>query len=485
MKKLLLLYFFFLIVATAIAQNYSIFPTNHAQYFNSFGPTTNQYHAFPYFFSNDFTLSFIRESRIDSTIGIANGTIFYPFRTWRDTFNSGSIDTGFLQGPSWMGSSITEMNSGSSLLVNETGDTIEIKCLSNPGDTWLFMTIDSNKKVFAFNDSVVLATFAGITDSVKYLHLEVRDSLSNAIPTEPLFNKQFAISKSNGMVLGISIRELPDFTGLIRRDSIPPILQKDIYDFNIGDEFEYTNPNVLSGAFTRYVYSRITDKWFNTGNDTVFYSRSGIVWNTYYTTSTNFNDTIQFPYLTVPFYSTVPEQNGILHSNSYGVYTLNVFYNRFEFTENNYMWFEPADSLALFNHFEASISTNKYAVGLGCTYSKTDEGSTNTHLFDFLNWYRKGTEENGTYVDLTTDVIINQIKDVSLFPNPVSDYYTVTLPKSGKCLLNLYNIFGKIVDSNYQYELTKTYSASQLSNGVYILEIQGQDYRVKTLFVRE
>ena len=484
MKAVLFVFSFCFCSLHALAQDYSLFPSNQTLFFAREDSSTNAYTLYPDNCYNDFTISGIVETKFDSSTQISGGTTLFPFRTWRDTSFYSGLDIGYLNGPSWLGAQITQLNNGMCYLENERGDTIEIRQLALPGDSWIFLEVNENKAVHAFVDSIGLASFTGIVDSLKYIHLEVHDSSNQLVVGEPLNWRKIILSKNHGLVEGITIRELPDYNKIVRTDSVPTVFQNEIYDFDPGDQFEYQYPNEFyPGIPAGHVLYTILDKWFNLNGDTVYYSRSGIqqfthiaydsLMNPYLSTETGtFNDTVNYIFLNQPLYSYAPEQNGILQDGSFGVYALNKKYNRYEFTESRCVNDSFSAGIALFDHFEPQFRKVKYVTGLGNTYFRFDASSPSVHEYYFLEWYSKGTESNGQYVDLTTLAPEIIPFDFSIYPNPTKGTFTVSLNSPGEYHIQLISIQGQILKTFTQIEKSMQYSIEDLAHGMYFLLIE-------------
>ena len=89
-----------------------------------------------------------------------------------------------------------------------------------------------------------------------------------------------------------------------------------------------------------------------------------------------------------------------------------------------------------------------------------------------IPWHGVGIEE------------LNNIENINIFPNPVSDYLYIDFDKSKKLFYSLYDISGKlIIDKRI---ITPSIDVSTLDKGMYILEIQDEnDNSIKKKVVKE
>ena len=449
--------------------------------------------------SNDYyTWSPLKITRIQSIITFPSEIHYYTFYTWRDT---ASVDTncGFWDGPSWMGNEIVESNSGFTYLFNEAGDTIQLNQNANVGQSWVLYRFSNGAEIRATVNAVSMMTVASLTDSVKEILLEVFDNLGQPNPSHPANNLILRLSQNNGWFRTISVREFPSIVlPLVRIDPIQLPESKDIYDFEIGDEFEYTGQCInLSGSSPPgYSYVRIDDKWMNATQDTVFYKRFVVTLGLQFvptptphldSTFTYSEDTVSYFYSHAPLYTTVPEENNTpLHQsyqNSVNCYLMDqdstLYNNRLFFRETD-GYFDLYNSplpCVRFNHFEPLEYNWYYSIGLGLVATRFNTMSqAGNDCEQHLIWFHKGTETWGNYVPLTSG--INETTSsisFDILPNPAGALVRVNFPNQLPEKLSLYSGEGKLINTWNVKSKTVSLDLSDLSAGIYILSVEGKN----------
>jgi len=73
---------------------------------------------------------------------------------------------------------------------------------------------------------------------------------------------------------------------------------------------------------------------------------------------------------------------------------------------------------------------------------------------------------------------------IRVYPVPVKDFAYITFTNPSKSTLNVYNINGAIVKS-YQIDGSTQVDLSQLTSGVYVLEVKSASANYKVKFTKE
>ena len=415
---------------------------------------------------NRYSQSQLKTAKIDSVIPHPNGTLLYPFHTWMDTGAFQMPACNWKNGPSWMGRVINEMTNGTTWLFNASNDSIRIDHTAGLGSSWTMMQLASGGRIAATVDSAFMITLAGITDSVKQIRLQAFDQLGVADPTHPLTAVALWLSKDNGILKGFSFRELPGYLELIRIDSIVPNTFGQIYDFSIGDEFEYRSDfnNFTFSLPPAYQYIQITGKWYSAGMDTVFYSRStaGMSFNfnsfpqphldTIFTMK---QDTVFYTNLNTLLHQAVPEENTNLSlhaSHDFGTYYLRnnpAEYNNRIITGETTSFITATDSCVMVNNFEPTFYTLEVAPGLGEITNIQDNmsiamGYSSKHMI----WFHKGSETYGNFFNIFVGMDeVSMETVVTIFPNPSAAEIALITPPNLFESVSLFAVDGKILSS--------------------------------------
>ena len=126
---------------------------------------------------------------------------------------------------------------------------------------------------------------------------------------------------------------------------------------------------------------------------------------------------------------------------------------------------------------------------------------TTRYSYDNLNRLTRVTYANGTIVSYNYDangnriseiitggtgiMQINDIGEVSLYPNPVKKDLFVKTP-SEKSVINIYSLQGSLLKSIPAYQSNEQIEVSTLQSGVYLVKISGSDGKVYAgKFVKE
>lgn len=231
----------------------------------------------PWFTNGD---GYLRGMRIDSTVTEDLHTVYYPYRTARAL--AGNFHYGFeldSNGGSWLGKRVVAQPDGIWQFDNLWGDTILIKTAAILGESWLFYDDTSTYTYTAILVSVDTATILGTLDSVKKIVIQA-DSGGVYNPADLVQGWTILLSKNHGFVQVFDLYTFPYHKAngrwnkgtdyfiemmhgvLAVGDEAPPEINyidldssklnfhrvdfhdptyKELYDFEVGDIFEYKN----------------------------------------------------------------------------------------------------------------------------------------------------------------------------------------------------------------------------------------------------
>ncbi len=435
-------------------QSYQPFPADSVTYFRM-GLVQDVYPPGWFYRYSD---SPIKAARIDSVMVQGADRLLFPFRTWRDTATLFMTDCGLRDGPGWMGDHILESINGDVFLFSINNDTVLIRSQANYLDTWTFMRFQGGY-VQATMDSLFMLNVNGTSDTIKQIRLSVFDTAGQPLPLHALQQRILWLSSQHGFVKCLSFRELPGYVELVRTDSPAPLTWHSLYDFDIGDQFEYEN--VSSSYPPSFVLRRILDKWFNSSMDSVYYVRqnNGLYFQFNPSPSPHLDsiftstvDTVSYPASMQAVYTAVPEQNTeqqFARWPDYGLYLLkrdtSLYHNRPVYTETS-GFYSDADTAIWFNHFEPVFYTTEVSPGLGVTVIESDEQSiTGPVLRNFLIWYQKNNGETwGSFVNLFTPVTEQpNYRPVAIYPNPAASWLVIACDPTDFTEAVLYSREGK------------------------------------------
>lgn len=186
---------------------------------------------------------------------------------------------------------------------------------------------------------------------------------------------------------------------------------REIYDFNIGDEFHY----VYSFSNNGFRY-RIINKQMSKAGDSIlymtkidYYKFNYVVPKIIYEFGT---DTQNFAY------THLDSSIGILYLNHYGKDSCNIFKDSFSFSNKHKVesYGYRHNNICL---FEGEINSEEFGKGLGCTYKYYGDPKNSPAYSFSLVYYKKGLIEVGR-PDTAYKAGITWKQEVFLvYPNPV------------------------------------------------------------------
>ena len=128
--------------------------------------------------STDYAGTFdIKAIRVDSIKYFNDTTMYELNRTW-DLSDYSCIKP---NGPSWIGYSIVELPDSTYILYNESNEEIILKPLLAINSNWIMYNYPNGDYIIATINTVKIETFLGITDSVKHIIMEKRNSNGDKI----------------------------------------------------------------------------------------------------------------------------------------------------------------------------------------------------------------------------------------------------------------------------------------------------------------
>lgn len=486
----------------------------------------------PWFTNGD---GYLRGMRIDSTITEGANTVYYPYRSARAL--AGNFHYGFeldSNGGSWLGKRVVAQPDGIWQFDNLWGDTIFIHTAALPGESWTFYNDTSLYSYTATLVSIDTANILGTLDSVKKIVIQAD---SAGLPNTAGFVQGWTIvlSKNHGFVQVFDLYTFPYHKAnghwnkgtdyfiemmhgvLAVGDEAPPEINyidldsnklnfhrvdfhnptyKELYDFEVGDIFEYKDVNDYD----------------------------------YYSSGINFSQYLQIDTITAK--TETPEavtytydyQKGSQHviagpggsSTTYGapnsgssslVYDNSPLFNLYKMPEEwaapcSYYTFLPAagdstpcDRAVYSRHnvsvqlaatsFPANVQVDnyqKYATGFGLIddYYKNYYFGFNEHLIEkkMIFAAKSGTVCFGSLVAANLDVAqVRQAQhDLRLSPNPAKDQLHIQVTgatSAHTCLIT--DMTGRTLAIAMFYQGNCTIRTAALTGGTYLCTVTFQD----------
>lgn len=259
----------------------------------------------------------------------------------------------------------------------------------------------------------------------------------------------------------------------------------EVYDFNIGDEFQYSFDNYPGTMVERYT---VLDKEFSQNNDTVFYTLS----ESYYSngpdgiggTEHNFSDDTISYYITslnsliTPFGDS-SEIHDIYLDSTYFYYPDTII----EF-DSNLCGLEVNGWDSYPPVFESNQRIFIYGKGVGPVWSyHYDPSSPMPYLQDRkLYYYKKGNTTCGSPVTVSTESINLNNTNVNIYPVPANHKVNVELESDGEIEnLQLIDMTGKSISINTEKNFENKYSfdSTDIPDGIYFIHFRTNNNSVK------
>lgn len=243
----------------------------------------------------------------------------------------------------------------------------------------------------------------------------------------------------------------------------------EVFDFNINDEFHYTRENQPSNG------ERITviDKYYSINSDTVFYTLHHDIYNVIpdYSVSPpgsiyvfdTIIETIFYSNLNMPIYYMWPQNDPEF-----------VFYDSIKELDTNFCDIEMNSYYIQQYSFEPSWFKRSYGRGIGITldyWHYQGNGVSQFPVWERMIYYKKDSMNCGS-PDLTSLGLtnLNGQEDFFIFPNPSDGIISINNISSQKINIKVFDATGEL--KYKEQNISSEIDLSNLSNGIYILEIE-------------
>jgi hypothetical protein len=386
---------------------------------------------------------------------------------------------------SWMGEKCLQ-NQDVFTFFNVNSDSIIIKPFENLGASWIVYKYPDNNVIVALVQQQQDSSFLGILDNIKTITLQKQNPAGEIIQDD-INDIELQLSENYGFVKIINFSEFPDhpneysIIGRTNPDLGQTFLTKrDIYDFDIDDEFHYekvsSSPPNGSGNFSK-VINRVIGKYQSEDTDTVFYLYERTKETDWYDWSTGEHthsitiDTVTQEYIFRTVINYVPDEAIITNEYSYSSYSLSIQINNRRVLTPSSDFFLQSDTTCWQYLIYDPGGTLSYMEGCGLLNSNFDEPPSLSH--DRLVYYKKGTEVWGTPYNISSIVKIGA-NEINIYPNPLGTNTILNINYTMRIILKieLFDLAGVCVmkvignkKANYQLDL------SELPSGLYLLKI--------------
>lgn len=437
----------------------------------------------------------IKAFRQDSAILQGNNdTLFISYRTIRPFQINGCFDT---TNGSILGRRIKKKQDGTFYFFNSYHDTLTLKTQAPINESWKFCDLPGGR-IDATVVNQLLDTVLGTPDSIKIITFQAKDLNGNNIP-HFLNQKSMSLSRHYGIFATYDLYYMPDIetndaTVYYLAGKTIPVLGiqnltcKDVYNFDVGDEFQWSG-GWWNGAGPQWnTMKRVLGKEVFGDMDSVRYTIEycKITWlpmpppNVEYT-----HDTIieSYNFLTIGNNATIQNlpqtfQGGVNTHSPEFVRNMGIpgrqtqEYTTWRYTRSGYCWENP---------FEPTYNIYNYSQGLGVTYTYHEEFQNwPVIMSESMVYFMKGNEFWGTPlatncnellpVTESTGMLISNLK---INPNPVENVAVLSYEgfSQGGLHYVLYDEFGQQIRIQNMNSNPFIFDRSGLQNGLYVISL--------------
>ncbi len=429
-------------------------------------------------------------------------------QVYREIYCHAARDTGFLSYKTII------QNDGMDIFFNRFHDSIFIQTQSDLNDTWIFYQNPNGSYFEATVINIDNETFLGLTDSVKTISLQAKDSSGNII-TSPYDTLDIKISQHYGLIQGFNFFRFP--YGTTTGENYPSVINfkpikiiglpeynkgiknltiADVYDYDIGDEFHwynYVGYGDSNGSFRYKVYDLMTinNKFFSSNGDSVYYD---VYWERYreYKQEEYWNNIFIHSFDTIYTKDTIVGYD-ISPNHQMNMFTLHQ-------DSDSLTWIQTEDGnkkvidygdVSTWNTngcFEPgeirSAGSTTFHKGIGFTYSYGGVGIP-TEERTFLYYNKNGTTW-GTPLNIdslstvSTKLIVKNGLNIKIFPNPTNNLLNFQFKEPiDNAEIRIYSSIGQLMTNQNIRNTDIQFEVSDWHSGMYFYGVYVEGVLVK------
>jgi hypothetical protein len=385
-------------------------------------------------------------------------------------------------------------NNGSEIIINTYNDTLYINNSTSAGTSWMLYHYSTGDYIEATITNHQPESFLGITDSVKTISLQAKNSLN--LPINNNWNgKTLKLSKHYGWVNAPGFLYFPDDTSnyVIQGISQPisgiqNLTAADIFNIDVGDEFHYHGYYSVSiPAHTEsWTILKVINKFYPLGSDSVYFEMERCQkiddWNFGSQTIITYHDTINksydissdahlSAYTLQPYFfnNTFPEAGYVEFTND------TTLHSRRKKISHDYLFYQP-----FCNCYSPVIGTGvsqdiTYADGLG--YTDYVDMTCFGGCYENLVYFKKNNESWGAPLSCDSLLGYDALEynpSIHIHPNPSNGVFYITANSfpSGSLNIKITDTTGKNCLSLSNIELNdQKIDLSGFSDGIYFVSL--------------
>ncbi|NVO01993.1 MAG: T9SS type A sorting domain-containing protein [Bacteroidetes bacterium] len=467
-----------LISGLSMAQNYKLFNANSKKLFSDYPSPVNSYSiSFDTAYQTGLDSVYFNYFKVCDTIFPSDSCVFWGSGMYCHQQNV----------PSWIGKKIIADNNSNYQFFNLAGDTLKFGFNLNTSDTLVFYQDLTQKFKLVYESSNSLTVLNNI-DSARVYKIIHTDLSGNTI-SSALNQQNIIIAKNWGLTQFFQVDSFPQvLKPLSLIGNVSPngglfeITNNNLYDYQIGDEFqyhEYGGPPWAS--YNRYRKHIILNKTITA--DSLKYN----VAEEYFevdslilhldTISLNFNRSTLIGNIPFELFDGSTKTLKFIDycGGKYWTYSIN---------SNNDVIFCPYDSC--WGGYDTQgppvIENTQFVLGLG-TYNydahKVSPPPVGFWMGNSMNYFSKNGNTCGSLMRVGIDEYSATNHKIFVNPNPASSFINITSPFEFKNI-TIFNMEGRKLISKQISGLNETIETKNLSEGIYFAVIQFADNTIAT-----
>jgi len=420
-------------------------------------------------------------------------TIFISYRTIQPFLINNCFDT---TNGSILGRRVYKKQDGTFYFFNYNHDTLTIKALAALYGTWKFCDLSGGSWIEAQVTNISQDTILGLADMAKVISFQAKDINGNNI-SNFLNQKIIKLSQHYGISETYDLYYMPDIEGndastyflsgkTVSSLGIQNLTWKDIYNFDVGDEFDWTGDYWNGDGPSWETMERVLGKQVFGNMDSVKYTMEDcqILWLPQPPPNEEKGyDTI------IVSYNFIKMDNGTIQDLPQafggGPNPHAPSYNRFiqlpgRQTQEYVTWqYSRAAGNCWGTPSEPTYALYDYSEGLGNTYTYSEEWEEwPIKWSQAMVYYKKGSETWGTPLAIDCyallgyeNKVVSHEPDIEVIPNPVETLAEISLEGFIQTDLQyiLVNSFGQQVLSGEIHSLHFSFNRLDLPGGLYIM----------------
>lgn len=340
--------------------------------------------------------------------------------------------------------------------------------------SWVFYSDTSNNQLLIIVDS----TIAFGTDSIRYYSFT-----SSASPNHDLHQfdtAQIILSKNKGMLSGFDFSVFPDTLEEIVLLKKGPITYRDIYDYEIGEEYHY-----IVSSDNNYQGIQLNDRYIVEVLNKIVYSTDSVSYQMEYTIAdeirminqghptkrtVSYVDTFWTYYNLNKVIVSGTFIDSIGANDSIGVGFFSDAYDVSNYTVNEILYVLHQGKLC--NIFFEHDQYTEYIFGIGSFFHNFHADMSGTEFYDEnLVYYKKGNRTWGSPLSIVVGLNEKTKSNIIVSPIPANDFIFIDGIQSF-ATFEIFDIAGrKVKEGKLKNDKTKI-SVADIVPGIYIIKVK-------------